>query len=55
MGSSATISSIDSSHILSHKSHNTYIVDFKVSVLEREQNYPQNDTKLSTVSNTLLE
>ena len=55
MGSSPTGSPIDSSHILSHKSHNTYLIDLEVLVFEREQNYLQNDTKLSTVGNKLLQ
>ena len=45
MGSSPTGSPVDSSHILSHKSHNTYPIDLEPFVFEREQNYQQNDTK----------
>ena len=54
-GSSPTGSPVDSSYILSHKSHNTYHIDLKVFVFEREQNNLQNDTKLSSVGNKLLE
>ena len=53
MGSSPTGSPVDSSHILSHKSHNTYCIDLKIFAFEREKNYLQNDTKLSTVGNKL--
>ena len=41
--------------ILSHKSHNTYHFDLEVFVFEKEQNNLQNDTKLSTEGNKLLE
>ena len=51
MGSSSVGSPVDSSHILSHKSHNIYLVDLGVFVFEREQNYLQDDTKLITVGN----
>ena len=53
MGSSVTGSPVDSSHILRHKYHDTYLIDLKICVFEREQNYLQNDTKLSTVGNKL--
>ena len=45
----------DSSHILSHKSHNTYLIDLEIFVLEREQNYLQDETKLSTIGNIVIE
>ena len=53
-GSSPTGSPVDSSHILSHKSHNTYLIDLEVFVFERGRNYLQYDTKLSTIGNKLL-
>ena len=54
MGSSPIGSPVDSSHILSHISHNTYPIDLKILVFEKKQNYQQNDTKFSTVGNKLL-
>ena len=59
MGSSATVSSatgslVDSSRIFSHKSHSLILIDLKVFVFEREQNYLQNDFKLSTIGNKLI-
>ena len=53
MGVSSKGSPVDSSHISSHKSHTTYLIDLEVFVFEREQNYLQNDIKLSTVGNKL--
>ena len=54
MGSSPTGSPVDSSHILSHKSHNTYPIDLEIFVFDRKQNYQQNDTKFCTVGDKLL-
>ena len=42
-------------HIESYKSHNTYLINLEIFVFETEQNYLQNDTKLSAVGNKLLE
>ena len=50
----ATGSPVDSSYILSHKSHNMYHIDLEVFVFKRKLNNLQNDTKLYTVGNTLL-
>ena len=55
MGSPPTGSPVDSSYILSYKSHNTHHIDLNVFVFETEQNNLENDTKLSTVGNKLLE
>ena len=46
---------LDSSNILIHRSHNTYLNDLEDFIFEREQKYLQNETKLSTVGNKLLE
>ena len=48
MGSSPIGSPVDTSDILGHKSLNTYLIDLKVFVFERKQNYLHNDTKLFT-------
>ena len=48
--SSPTGSPVDSSHIMSHISHNACLIYLKVFVFERKQN----DTKLVTMGNKLL-
>ena len=55
MCSSSTVSPVDSSFILSQKSHNIYLIHLDVFVFEREQIYLQDDIKLFTVDNKLLE
>ena len=55
MGSSSTGSPVDSSYILSHKSHNSYLIDLEVFVFESDQSYLEDDPKLFTLSNKLLE
>ena len=53
LGSFSTSFPVDLSYVLSHKSHNTYRIYFKVFVFEREQNI-QNDIKLSLVDNNFF-